>query len=91
MKPTAPAGPDSPNYEQEYNLAVKKVMAAFKKDQLLEFINKLKVEGKLPIGQRKLVQILLDKSWGWVSPDIVNRTRKLTTETVTEGKLVSFL
>jgi hypothetical protein len=87
MKPLFSVDPEDPAYEQEYHASVKKVMNAFKNDQLREFLNSLKYDGKSPSTRRELTEILLNKSWGWVTPAAARKLVQKQVEYVHKGIL----
>lgn len=85
MKPSYAVDFEDASYEQEYQGALKKVMNAFKNDQMLEFINALKHEGKLPTSRRGITEVLLDKSWGWATPHKAKKLARQRVEHVLKG------
>jgi hypothetical protein len=75
LKPSQPSGPGSLTYAQEYNDATKRVMRAFTISQMSQLLNQLNYGDKLPGNQRALVRILLERSWGWIPPELVTKKK----------------
>jgi len=89
MKPGTLVGPEFPNYAQEYDASLKRVMRAFRSPQLILLANQLGYKDKLPRTQREVAQILLERSWGWPSPHILEQKSKDHPVAVTTGSLYS--
>jgi hypothetical protein len=85
MKPSYLVNFDDSGYETEYQAAIKRVTNAFKSDQILEFLNGLKYEGKLPSTRRERTEILLEKSWGWAPPHVARNLAQQRVEAVVKG------
>jgi hypothetical protein len=89
MKPSYLVNFEDSGYETEYQAAMKRVTNAFKTDQMLEFLNALKYEGKLPSTRRERAEILLEKSWGWSPPHVARNLALRRVETLVKGKAYS--
>jgi hypothetical protein len=85
MRPSYLVNFEDASYEAEYQAAVKRVMNAFKNDQILEFLNGLKYEGKLPPTRRERMEILLEKSWGWAPPYVAKHLAQQRVEAMVKG------
>jgi hypothetical protein len=91
MKPGPPVGPEFPNYAQEYEAALKRITRAFRAPQLIALANMSGYDDKLPQNQREIAQILLERSWNWLPPHIVEQKTKEQAEVVTKGLLSASL
>jgi hypothetical protein len=87
MKPGPPVGPEFPNYAQEYDAALKRVTRAFRPPQLIALANMSGYDDMLPQNHREITQILLERSWNWPPPHIVEQQAKEQVDVVTKGSL----
>ncbi|KIM30522.1 hypothetical protein M408DRAFT_328092 [Serendipita vermifera MAFF 305830] len=74
MKPAKRPVGDS--YAEAYDQALKRVMRAFRGPQLIQLVNQIGFGDKLPQTQREIAEILLEKSWEWAPPHVVERREK---------------
>lgn len=68
LKPEISAPIESAEYAHAYKSSLNRVSRAFTYQQMVQLANLLRFEGHLPRRGRQLAAILLEKSWGWISP-----------------------